>query len=188
MLDNQTLNLAMSSASLAISLALLLIHLKKRKTQLRTYFLSRETYRSSSAVLDYISSEQQDENVLLKIILFNPGSIAVIIRSFTLYRKVESRFLLLRTLGFTEWKQVQGAQWWPISDPSCKEQKHLADEYHSLYVDSHRDIHVLLPGHIDRNEYKFELKTNQGCYSTESTIAATTIYFSHASRQWFHEK
>ncbi|WP_129373655.1 hypothetical protein [Pseudomonas aeruginosa] len=186
--DNQVLNVVMSSASLVISLALLLIHLKNRKTQLRAYFLSRETYRSSIVVLDYVASEQLDENVLLKLVLFSPGSVATVIRSLTLYRKCESRFFLLRAFGITEWRKVREVTWWPVSDPNCKEQKYLADEYRSLYVDSHRDIYVLFPGFIDRNEYKFEVKTNHGSCSTKSTIDATKIYFSHAFRQWFHEK
>jgi len=120
--------------------------------------------------------------------MFSPGSVATVIRSLTLYRKCESRFFLLRAFGITEWRKVREATWWPVSDPNCKEQKYLADEYRSLYVDSHRDIYVLFPGFIDRNEYKFEVKTNHGSCSTKSTIDATKIYFSHAFRQWFHEK
>jgi len=118
--DNQVLNVVMSSASLVISLALLLIHLKNRKTQLRAYFLSRETYRSSIVVLDYVASEQLDENVLLKLVLFSPGSVATVIRSLTLYRKCESRFFLLRAFGITEWRKVREATWGPVSDPNCK--------------------------------------------------------------------
>lgn len=188
MADSQVINTAMSSASLIISLALLLIHLKNRKTQLRAYFLSRETYRSSNVALKYISSEQQGENALLKLVLFNPGSVAAIIRSLTVYKEVESSFFLFRVFGVTEWREIQDAKWWPTSDPDCKEHKYLADEYRSLYVDDQRDIYVLLPGYIDRNKHKFETKTNQGSCSTESTIDATRIYFPHAFRQWFHEK
>lgn len=188
MFDNQLLNLAMSSVSLVISLALLLIHLKNRKTQLRAYFLSRETYRSSAIVLKYISSEQYGESTLHKLALFNPGSVAAIIRSLGVYKKIESRFFLLRVLGFTEWREVPEAQWWPASSPDCKEQRYLADEYRSLYVDDQRDIYVIMPGYIDRNEYKFEIKTNHGGCSIESTIDVTRIYFPHAFSEWFHEK
>lgn len=185
--DSQILNLAMSSASLAISLALLFVHLKNRRTQLSSYFLARAAYRSSSIDLKYVSSEQLEDNVLIKLVLFNPGSIATIIQSLTIYREVESRFFLFRLLGRTAWKELGEAKWWPTSDPSCKDQKFLADEYKNLYVEDYRDIFVLLPGYIDRNVYRFAIETNHGGHTRTSTIDATRTYFSHAFRQWFHE-
>jgi hypothetical protein len=185
--DNQVLNLAMSSASLAISLALLFIHLKNRRTQLSSYFLARAAYRSSSIDLKYVSTEQLENQVLIRLVVFNPGSIATIIQSLTVYKEVEPTFFLSRLLGRREWKEVSEAKWWPTSDPSCKEQKFLADEYKSLYVEDYRDIFVLLPGYIDRNKYRFDIQTNHGGHSHASTIDATRTYFSHAFRQWFHE-
>lgn len=188
LLDSQTLNLAMSSASLAISLALLFVHLKNRKTQLSSYFLARAAYRSSSIDLKYVSSEQLGGNVLIKLVLFNPGSIATIIQSLTIYKRVKSRFFLLRFFGRTEWEEIREAKWWPASDPLCKDQKFFADEYKSLYVEDHRDIFVLLPGYLDRNVYRFSIETNHGGYSHSSTIDGTWSHFSHAFRQWFREE
>lgn len=187
LLDSQVLNLAMSSASLVTSLALLFIHFKNRKTQVSSYFLARATYRASSIDLKFVSSEQREGNVLIKLVLFNPGSIATLIQSLTVYKEVESRFFLFRFFGRTEWKEVDDAKWWPTSDPSCKDQKYFADEYKSLYVEDCRDIYVLLPGYINRSVHRFAVETNHGGYSHSSTIDATRTYFSHAFRRWFHE-
>lgn len=187
LLDTHGLNLAMSSASLVISLVLLFIHFKNRKTQVSSYFLARAAYRASSIDLKFVSSEQLEGDVLIKLVLFNPGSIATIIQSLTVYKEVESRFFLFRFLGRSGWKEVVDAKWWPTNDTSCKDQKFLADEYKSLYVEDCRDIYVLLPGYIDRNMYRFTVETNHGGYSHSSTIDATRTYFSHAFRRWFHE-
>ncbi len=172
---------------MAIALALLFIHFKNRGTQLNSYFLSRAAHRSSSIDLKYVSSEQLEDNVLIKLVLFNPGSIATIIQSLTVYKEVESKFFLLRLFGRTEWKELREVSWWPTSDPSCKDQKFFADEYKSLYVEDCRDIFVLLPGCIDRNVYRFAIESNHGWYSHSSIIYATECYFPHAFRQWFHE-
>lgn len=187
LIDSQVLNLVMSSASLVISLALLFVHLKNRRTQLSSYFLARATHRSSSIVLKYVVSEQLEGNVLIKLVLFNPGAIATIIQSLTVYQKAESQCFLFRWFGRTEWKELTDAQWWPTGDSSCKDQKYLADEYKSLYVEDIRDIYVLLPGYIDRNMYRFDIETNHAGRSYCSTIDATRTYFPHAFRQWFHE-
>ncbi len=186
-IDAQVLNLVMSSASLVISLAVLFVHLKNRRTQLSSYFLTRAAHRSSAIDLKCVSSEQLEDKVLIRLVLFNPGSIATIIQSLTVYKEVESESFFLRWLGRVKWKELRDARWWPTSDPSCKDQKYFADEYKSLYVEDYRDIFVLLPGYIDRNMYRFAIETNHGDYSHSSTIDATRSYFSHAFRQWFHE-
>lgn len=185
---DQIVNLLMSSLSLVISLALLFIHLKNRKTQLNSYILSRSAFRSSSINLKYVSSEQLDDSILIKLVLFNPGSIATIIQSLTVYKEVESRFFIGRLLGFTEWREVREARWWPTTDSSCKTPKSMADEYKNLYVEDYRDILVSIPGLIDRNVYQFVIESNHGGLEHFSTIDSVTSYFPHAFRQWFHEK
>jgi hypothetical protein len=135
-----------------------------------------------------VSTEQLDDNILIKLVFFNPGSIAAIIQSLTIYKEVEASSFIKRLLGFTEWKEIRSARWWPTADSSCKEPKSMADEYQNLYVEDHRDILVSIPGRIDRNVYRFAIQTNHGGHSHYSTIDATTTYFSHAFRQWFQER
>jgi hypothetical protein len=189
MLDTQVLNLVMSSASLAISLALLFVHLKNRKTQLRSYVLARAAARSSSINLQYVSSEQLDGKVLIKLVLFNPGSIAIIIQALAVHKKVESRFFLLRLLGLTEWTELDQAAWWPTSDSSCKDEKFFADEYKSLYVEDYRDIFALLLGCLDRNMYRFHIQTNNGDYIIYSIIYYVgNACFPRSYWQWFRER
>lgn len=187
LIDAQILSLAVSLASLVISLAVLFVHLKNRRTQLRSYLLTRATHRSSAIDLKYVSSEQVEEQVLIKLVLFNPGSVAAIIQSLTVSREIESRFFLLRWFGWTEWKELTEARWWPTSDPTCKDQRYFADEYRSLYVEDCRDIYVLLPGYIDRAMHRFTIQTSQGGCAHSSKIDGTRSYFSHAFHQWFHE-
>jgi hypothetical protein len=70
-----------------------------------------------------------------------------------------------------------------------KDEKFLADEYKSLYVEDYRDIFVLLPGCIDRNVYQFDIKTNNGNYRFSSIIYSIgKTCFPSSFWQWFHEK
>lgn len=185
MSESQVLNLVMSSLSLIVSLGVLVVHLKNRKTQVNAYAMSRHTHRSSFIDLAFVSAEQLDVSVLLKLVLFNPGPIAAIIKSFTLYKKVKSNSFLGRLLGSSEWKEIAEARWWPTADSSCVTPKSFADEYPNIYVEDHRDILVSMPGLIDRSEYRYVIQTNLGGCETTSTIDTTWSCFPHAFRQWF---
>ena len=187
MFDSSILNITMSSASLVISLILMIIHIKSRRTQLNTYFLSRATHRSSSIVFDYISSETSSGSMLITLSLYNPGSVAAIIRCLTIYEERQSKFFLVRSLGLNRWMPVNDAIWWPTSDPRCKEEKYLADEYRSLYVRDQRDIYVKIPRITNGIRYRFELRTNHGGVITQATTGAGKSHFPHAFSQWFSD-
>ncbi|WP_288393087.1 hypothetical protein [uncultured Herbaspirillum sp.] len=174
-------------AGFAISVFLLFIHIKNRRTQLRSYWIAREAYRSSAIQLAFIQSEQLKDFVLLKLVLFNPGSIAAVIGSFSVKRKVRLNFIE-RALRINSWKEIPDSKWWPTQDASDKTVKYLADESSSLYVEDQRIIYALIPGMIDRDEYQFEIRTNNGWRILETTICATRTSFAHASEDWFYEK
>ncbi len=161
----------------AISLFLLIIHVKNRGTQLSTYRISRAAFRSSEIVLHLIGSEQLEGKVLLKLVLFNPGSIASIIQSFAVFERVPSPIGLLRLLGFKEWQRIEGAQWWPTKDATFTNPKLLEDEYENLYVEDHRTILVAIPGMIDRRQYLFQICTNNGCLNLMTTIDGFQTHF-----------
>ena len=184
---SQLLTLLMSSLSLIVSLGVLIVHLKNRKTQFSSYALARHAHRSSSIDLALVSAEQLDGSILVKLVLFNPGSIAALIKSLTVYREVKSNSFLGRLFGSTEWKEITEARWWPTADSSSKTPKSFADEYQNLYVEDYRDILVSMPGLIDRNNYRYVIQTNLGGYETSSTIYAARSHFPHAFRQWFRE-
>lgn len=186
--DTQIWTIAISLLSLLISFATLYINLKNRETQLNTYFLTRASHRSGNIDLKWVSSEQLENEVLIKLIFFNPGSIASIIQSLTIWREIPSDWRILRWLGQTEWEEVRSARWWPAADPSCKKLKNFADEYKSLYVSDYRELLILIPGYIDRNLYKFLIKTNNGQCSQKCTIDAIKSHFPHTSEQWFYKK
>lgn len=82
--ETQIWAIAISLLSLLISFATLYINLKNRKTQLNTYSLTRASHRSGNIDLKWVSSEQLENEVLIKLIFFNPGSIASIIQSLTI--------------------------------------------------------------------------------------------------------
>lgn len=177
-----------SVSGFLISIFLLFIHIKNRKTQLRSYWLTRATHRSSFCELNYICSEQLSDSIILRLVFFNPGPIAAVIKSFSVYRESTPKNVLLKFLGISIWADLPNLRWWPTADPDKTDIKHVADEYQNLYVDDQRVIMVSIPGYIDRSRYKFEIKTNHGVQTLECAIDGTFSYFPHSFNQWFHEK
>ena len=172
-MDHDAIRDLISVLGFVISLFLLFVHVKNRRTQLSSYQLARATYRSSSINLHYIGSEQVDDYVLLKLVLFNPGSVAAIIQSFAVFEVSPTRNSLRRLFWSTEWGRVENARWWPTKNPDQKTFRYLADEYENLYVEDFRTILVSMPGVIDRREYLFEVRSNHGSQTTKTTITAT---------------
>lgn len=183
----ETVKDSIGIAGFAISLFLLFIHLKNRRTQLRSYWITRDAYRSSSIQLVFVHSEQLEGFVFVKLVLFNPGSIATVIKSFSVEKKVKLS-LFQRILKFREWERIEGSKWWPTENPETKTVRYLADEYRNLFVEDQRDICVVIPGMLDREKYRFEIRTNNGGFAVQTTIDATRTSFAHASRDWFYEK
>ena len=187
-IDHDTIRDAVSALGFLISLFLLFIHIRNRRTQISAYHISRATFRSSSIELCFIASEQLKGEVLLKLIVFNPGSIAAIIQSFAVFEEVRTRNFLKRMVKPTEWKRIEGARWWPTKEVDQIQPRSYAEEYESLYVNEHRVILVRMPGMIDRREYLFEVKTNHGGQRRFTTIDATTSYFPYHFEQRYDEK
>ena len=173
---------------LGVALISLILHFRNRKVVLRSYWLNRSNHRSSSIDFVYVNSKQKDDEYILKLVLFNPGSIASVIKSLTIYREIVSSNAFLRFFNISEWEEVTEAKWWPTKNDSCSEIKSFAEEYKNLYVDDLRDILVSMPGYIDRNRYKFHIKTNNGGYVCESRIDSISSCFPYASEQWHSEK
>ena len=187
-MDHDAIRDLISVLGFVISLFLLFVHIKNRHTQLSSYQLARATYRSSSIDLHYIGSEQVDDHVLLKLVLFNPGSVAAIIQSFAVFEVSPTRNSIRRLFWPTEWRRIEDARWWPTKNADQKTSGYLADEYENLYVEDFRTILVSIPGMIDRREYLFEVRTNHGSQTTRTTIAATASHFSHHFERWYRER
>ncbi len=186
-MDHDIFRDIISFLGFAISLFLLIIHIKNRGTQLSTYRISRATFRSSEIVLHFIGSEQLEGNVLLKLVLFNPGSIASVIQSFAVFERVSSPNGLLRLFGFNKWQRIEDAKWWPTKDTTMTNPKLLEDVYESLYVEDHRTILVTIPGIIDRRQYLFEVCTNNGCLNLMTTIDGFQTHFAFSFKQKYDE-
>lgn len=168
--------------SLVISLY---IFFSNRKILIRSYKLSRNIVRSEELEMLFVESQQMEERIVIKLVLFNPGNIAAIINSFTVYKLVPSRIKVLKYLGFKQWREITNARWWPSCNDEAEGIKTLKTEYKSLYVKDYRNIFVSVPGYISDEDYKFFVKTNNGSIEQITDINATEIYFSHRYRKWY---
>lgn len=178
-MDSTLIRDLISLSGFIISLFLLQIHIRNRRTQVSSYQISRAAYRSSQIELVYLSSEQVESQVFLKLVLFNPGSIAAIIQSFAVFERVPTSNPFRRIFRSTEWRRIERARWWPTEDVDHKVPKFLEDEYKNLFVQDQRTILVKMPGYIDRRSYRFEVRTNLGGRTRETTIDGTATHFSH---------
>jgi hypothetical protein len=175
---------AISILSLLISSYVLL---SNKRTLIKTYRLNRAGVRSEDIELLFIASEQKEESASLKLVLFNPGNVAAIINSLTIYKFAPHPIKILRYIGIKKWQEVEDAHWWPSSEDKFDSIRTLEDEYSNLYVEDYRNIFVNFPGYISRTDYKFFIQTNNGSVERITTIDATKIYFPHAYRKWYHE-
>jgi hypothetical protein len=175
---------ALAIISLIISSYILLTN---KKILSKSYRLSRDGARSEEVELIFVESRQQEESVVLKLVLFNPGNVAAIIHSLTVYESVSYPMKLLRYLGLHKWREIEDARWWPSHNETFEGQKTVKDEYASLYVKDYRDIFVIFPGYRSRNEYKFFVQTNHGSTERITTIDAIEIYFPHRYRKWYRD-
>lgn len=161
-----------------ISVCLLFLQFRNRKTQVSSYYLSRATSRSSSIVFTLVDVEQLGDSVLIKLALFNPGSVASIIHSCSIFESSKVSNSIVRFFS-GKWHRVDGFRWWPVEDSTDKSPKLLAEAYKNLYVKDVGCLFMLMPGMVDRRTYKFEIRTNNGYVVTESRIDSKAAFFSH---------
>lgn len=186
----QLITLAIALIGLHISLYLLYINIKNRGTQISAYRINRSLLRSSQIVLQYINTEQLDGHFLVKLVLFNPGSIACVIHSFAVFKPIKNPNCFLRVLKPTVSNAVEEVRWWPTRDESQKEPKTLDDEYQNLYVEDYRVILVSIPGWVDRDWYEFEIRTNSDnlIHKTRVDGIKGTHQFSYSYSRWYTER
>jgi hypothetical protein len=175
-----------SWSGFGISVCLLFLQIKNRFTQVSSYYISRATHRSSSIVLKLVDVQQLEDTVLMKLAVFNPGSVAAVIQSCSIFEKPESKKWFGRIFYRSKWQWVESSRWWPIGDSSDKEPKYLSEAYQNLYVKGVGSIYVSKPGMIDRRVYLFEVRTNNGFVTTETVVMDGATFFSHHFEEW-HE-
>lgn len=189
-LTQQLITLTIASIGLLISLYLLYINIKNRETQVSAYRITRTLHLSSKIVLKYINTEQLDGCFLVKLVLFNPGSIASIIHSLAVFEPTQNPNCFFRIFKPTVLKRIEDAYWWPTQDENQKEPRYLDDEYQNLYVEDYRVILVSIPGLVDRTLYEFEIRTNNHYQTLETHIDGIkgTHQFSYHYEEWGTEK
>ena len=176
-----------SAISLLIALAALVINFKNRQTTLKGYLMSRNSIRSSEFDLFFVSATQLQDSVLVKLAVFNPGSIAILIKSMTVYVKQQRRNAILRVVSPYEWVELVDAKWWPSDNDDCVEVKTVDQAYRLLYVKDQRDIKIRIPGFVDRRAYRFYIKTNHGFQYRETRIDDSNSCFPFNFEQYYSE-
>lgn len=186
----QLITLGIASIGLLISLYLLYINIKNRGTQISAYRITRSLHRSSQIVLQYINSEQLEGRFLVKLVLFNPGSVACVIHSFSVFKSTKNPNRFLRIFKPTVLNFVEDARWWPTRDEFQKEPTTLDEGYQNLYVEDCRIILVSIPGWLDREWYEFEIRTNSEdlIHKTRVDGIKGTHQFSHSYERWYTER
>lgn len=168
-----------------LALVALYLSIRNRGTQIAMYQLTRSTYRSSTNDFHVISAEQLDDSVLVKLIFFNPGSVAAVIQSLSVYEIPHPVWWLPRRLDWLRRKRLDLAKWWPTRDEDEKTPRLFADRYLELMVKENRVILVRLPGMINRLTHEFELKTNHGSATTWGTLDFKEKGFAYQSHRDF---
>ena len=186
----QLITLVIAIIGLLISLYLLYINIKNRGTQVSAYRINRALHRSSQIVLQSISVEQLDGRFLVKLVLFNPGSIASVIHSFAVFKSTRNPNRLFRIFKPNVLNPIDNSYWWPTREENQKEPRYLDDDYQNLYVEDYRVILVSIPGLVDREQYEFEIRTNNGhlIHKTRIDGIKGTHRFSHHFKEWYAEK
>lgn len=174
-----------STLSLLMSFAALCISVRNGRIQTASYQLSQATHRSGTNDLHVVSSEQLDNTVLVKLVYFNPGSIATVIQSLAVYEVTKPVWWLPRRFNIVRKSRIEKAKWWPVGDSEEKITKLFADNFQYLIVKDCRVIFVKLPGMVNRRNHAFELKTNHGALVTISSLDFTDRGFSIDSNRHF---
>jgi len=185
----QLFTLGIATVGLIISLYVLGINIKNRRTQVSAYHITRALHHSSRIVLKYIGTEQMDGHFVVKLVLFNPGSIASIIHSFAVFAPTRNTRPFFRIFSPIVRQRIEDSYWWPTRDDSNFEARHLDDAYQDLYVDDVRVILVSIPGLVGVNQYEFEVRTNNDYQTLKTHIDGSkgAHRFSHHYEEWYSE-
>ncbi len=182
-MDQILLNSIVAFMGLGISIFVLIIHVKNRNINLKSFRLNRHLIRISGVELSFINSTQYESNFILNLVAFNPSSVGCIIKSLTIYKCREPITFFEKIFSYECWDEVSNAKWWPTEKPECNKIKFMHDEYRNLYFEKYRDIVVAIPGSFSREKYRFHIKTNHGGYIQTTEISGGNFSFAHWSEQ-----
>ncbi|MGL6501787.1 hypothetical protein ACSZOA_05195 [Aeromonas caviae] len=178
----------LSIISLIISIAALYFNHKSNKINQNSFLISRDGYRASSIALEFICSKQYDGYYILKFVVFNPSSIATIIKSFSVLERTYCNNRFLEFFGMENWERIGSAKWCPSNEEVCNEIGNMEQNYKHLFVSDHKNIFVSIPGRITRDKLKFVIKTNNGGIALQTSIDATATHFSFDFHQTFRSE
>lgn len=156
----------MTYANALMASVALYLSIRNQGTQTAMYRLTRSTHWSSTTDLHVISAEQLEGYVLVKLVFFNPGSVAALIQSLAIYEVPHPVWWLPRRFDWLRWQPLEYAKWWPTQDENEKTPRLFADKYPDLMVKDSRVILARFPGSINRRTHAFVLRTNHGVITT----------------------
>lgn len=169
-----------------VSLFMITIHLKNSRLQRKSYLLNSYNSRATSTNLDFIECKQLEDNFVIKLAFYNPGSTAAIIRSLTVTKSIPHPNFLLRRIGVKKEVDVDYI-WSPALDEQSFEVSYLRDAYHLLHVKTVATLYVSVKGYIDRSRYFFEIKTNHNHHKLSCNIDGFDHQFPTDFREWFKD-
>lgn len=185
-MDAPTISIAISTISLLISFAVLLVHFKNRRTALYSYWINRNIHRYSASEMTIVRTIQKEDSYIAHLIYFNPGSVASVLQSITVYRQVKYKFPFL-PFFINDWEKITAAKWWPTENPDDHDVKYVADEYSNLYVEDYKDILVTLPSRVNLDVHRFYIKTNQGGFYLHSILRPGNDIFPYSSSRSYRD-
>lgn len=166
-----------SLSAFLISIVTLIIHIKNRTTNLRSFSITKETHKRASFDLIYVESKVTDNFHFAKLIVFNPSSTSLLLNCVKLYRKEKITNKIYNLLGYySKWEQTD-IKWWPSDNSEFTKEKFLHEEYDNLLVKDSKNIFVKIPGEMDRNYHKFEVITSFGQMTHITTITGSDSSF-----------
>ena len=168
-----------SIIAIVLSAIGLVIHFRNRKTTAKSYLISKVSYLRNSFDLMHIESKQGENEHLVKLAVYNPGSIQLLIRCVKIYKQSKIANPIYNFFGFhAKWERINDARWWPSKIEDFSDEKYLHQEYENLMVKDIRNIFVKIPGYMDRSRHKFEIMTSFGSMIHITTITGTNSSFS----------
>lgn len=162
--------------SALISLMVLFTYLFANRTGKKQYHLARYRYLEGNSILKYVSTKQHDGYFSVKLVLFNPNDIPIVIEALSVLKHMDARNPIKKLLKVHDRKLVSNFKWWP-NYYEDRNELFMADEYQSLLVRDQCDIQVVIPGLFDKSIYCFRIDTNRGWVEHMTSIDATWMRF-----------
>ncbi|WP_421670227.1 hypothetical protein [Rahnella sp. EDr1-12] len=171
--------------SFIISIATLIVHFRNSKLQKLSYLMNRNNSRVGETNFEFVECKQVGDEYILKLVLFNPSSVATVVKSLTVTKTVEHPNFIMCKLGFMKKVKVQ-FRWSPAVDSHNFIVTLYKESYELLYVKDVAVFFVAISGHVNRDLHHIELRTNHDFQTVTTRIDGFNARFPIHFEQWFN--